>query len=176
MCTREILVAAGLLILFDVGGCAQETPALGAPIDVEELAGLDFTVMPDGEGLPEGSGNAIAGADVYRRQCLACHGESGSGGINDELVGGQGSLATDSPKKTIGSYWPYAPTLFDYIRRAMPYPAPGTLSNDEIYAVTAYLLYLNNVIDQDAVMDKDSLPAVQMPNRNGFDRAYPAGE
>jgi cytochrome c len=174
MCTREILVAAGLFCLFGAGGCAQEAPSLGAPVDVEALAGLDFTVMPDGEGLPEGRGDAVAGAEVYRQQCLACHGESGTGGANDELVGGQGSLATANPKKTIGSYWPYAPTLFDYIRRAMPYPAPGTLSNDELYAITAYLLYLNDIIDRDTVIDKDSLPAVAMPNRNGFDRAYPS--
>lgn len=174
MCLREFLVATGLFCLLDIGAYAEPLPALGVPIADEELARLDFTVLPDGEGLPDGSGDAVSGSAVYRQHCLACHGESGTGGINDELVGGQGSLATDTPKKTIGSYWPYATTLFDYIRRAMPYPSPGMLSNDEIYAVTAYLLYLNDIIDQETTIDKDSLPAIEMPNRDGFDRAYPS--
>jgi cytochrome c len=176
MSLRDILVAAGLFCLLDIAACAQEPPGLGVRVDDDELARLDFTVMPDGEGLPEGSGDAVAGLDVYRRHCLACHGEAGTGGVNDTLVGGRGSLATDHPQKTIGSYWPYAPTLFDYIRRAMPYPSPGSLSNDEVYAVTAYLLHLNEIIDRETVIDKDSLATIDMPNRDGFDPAYRAGE
>lgn len=175
MCLRERLIAAALFGLFARGASAEELPALGVAID-DELAALDFTVMPDGEGLPDGSGDVSSGSEVYRRHCLVCHGESGTGGINDELVGGQGSLTTAHPKKTVGSYWPYAPTLFDYIRRAMPYPSPGLLSNDEIYAVTAYLLYLNDIIDEDTVLDEDSLSLIVMPNRDGFDRAYPPAE
>jgi S-disulfanyl-L-cysteine oxidoreductase SoxD len=176
MLLRDLLLAGVLLCVPATAGHAQQTTALGVPIDADDIARLDFTVMPDGEGLPAGSGTASAGADVYRQHCLACHGESGIGGSNDQLAGGQGSLATEHPQKTIGSYWPYAPTLFDYIRRAMPYPTPGSLSNDELYAVTAYLLYLNEIIDQDTIVDKASLPTIEMPNRNGFDPEYEPGD
>ena len=104
--------------------------------------------------------------------CIACHGEKGTGGINDALAGGRGTLASDAPKKTIGSYWPYATTVLDYVRRAMPLQAPGTLSDDDLYAVTAYLLYVNGIIGEDASMDAESLPDVKMPNADGFSWAY----
>ena len=128
--------------------------------------------MPDGEGLPTGSGTAKTGTSVYLANCMACHGEKGTGGINDTLVGGHGSLTSNRPQKTIGSYWPYATTLFDYVRRAMPYQTPGSLTNDEIYAVTAYLLYLNDIIDQDKELNAETLPEVKMPNRDNFVWAY----
>ena len=168
MYLREWSIAAALLALFAGAGSAQDMPGLGAAIDAGDLARLDLVVMPDGEGLPDGSGDARVGAEVYRRHCLACHGESGTGGINDELVGGRGTLTTGNPKKTVGSYWPYATTVFDYVRRAMPYTAPGTLSDNDTYAVTAYLLYLDDIIDEDAIVDQHSLRAVTMPNRDGF--------
>jgi cytochrome c len=108
------------------------------------------------------------GKQLYTSNCEACHGASGEGGIKDRLVGGQGSLVTNKPIKTIGSYWPYATTLFDYIRRAMPYTAPGTLSNDNVYALVAYLLNLNGIVPANATLDQNSLPKVTMPNRDGF--------
>jgi cytochrome c len=151
---------------------AQETPQLGEPVDADALAAIDYTVLPDGDGLPEGSGTAVEGAAVFRQYCIACHGEGGAGGINDTLVGGHDSLAGDRPQKTVGSYWPYATTLFDYVRRAMPLQAPGTLTNDEIYAVSAYLLHLNGIIAEDVPMTAETLPRVKMPNRDGFSWAY----
>ena len=149
-----------------------ETPALGVPLDADEAAGWDFTIMPDGEGLPEGSGTAEVGASIFATHCIACHGEDARGGLNDALAGGQGSLPTDAPVKTIGSYWPYATTVFSYVRRAMPLQSPGVLTDDELYAVTAYLLYVNGIVDEDAVIDEESLPLVKMPNRDGFSWAW----
>lgn len=163
------VLAAGLLA---GSAMAEDTPELGEPVDAATLAEIDFTVLPKGDGLPEGSGTAVEGAAVFRANCIACHGEAGAGGINDTLVGGHGSLASDRPQKTVGSYWPYAPTLFDYVRRAMPLQAPGTLTNNEIYAVTAYLLHLNGVIGEEIAMSAETLPLVKMPNRDGFSWAY----
>jgi len=151
---------------------AQQSPGLGEPVSHEEVSQVDFTIMPDGEGLPNGSGNAVVGGELYQQYCLACHGESGRGGINDVLVGGRGSLTTDQPVKTIGSFWPYATTLFDYIRRAMPYQSPGVLSDEQIYSLTAYLLFLNDIISEEMELNAENLPAVVMPNRDNFDWAY----
>ncbi|MDE5443184.1 c-type cytochrome [Bradyrhizobium sp. CSA207] len=134
----------------------------------DEIRLWDIDVRPDGKGLPEGSGAVARGKQVFEENCAACHGDGGQGGIKDRLVGGQGTLASDMPVKTVGSFWPYATTLFDYIRRAMPYPAPGSLSDDDTYAVTAYILSLNGIISADASLDKASLPQVKMPNRDGF--------
>ncbi len=134
----------------------------------EEIKLWDIDVRPDGAGLPDGKGTVAQGKTVYNTYCLACHGANGQGGIRDRLVGGQGSLATDKPVKTIGSFWPYATTLFDYIHRAMPYTAPGFLSIDDTYAVEAYLLNLNGILPDDATLDKASLLGIKMPNRDGF--------
>lgn len=151
---------------------AAEGPALGIELSADEVATADITVMPDGEGLPAGSGTAKAGTGIYVANCKACHGERGTGGINDTLVGGHGSLTSDRPEKTIGSYWPYATTLFDYVRRAMPYQTPGSLANGEVYAVTAYLLYLNGIIEEDKELNANTLAEVKMPNRDNFVWAY----
>ena len=151
---------------------AQEGPGLGVQATPEQVAGWDDSIGPDGAGLPPGSGTAAAGKTVYEAKCLACHGVDGAGQPNDRLVGGQGTLREAAPIRTVGSYWPYATTVFDYIRRAMPYVTPHSLTADETYAVTAYLLALNNVIAQDAVMDASTLPKVVMPNRASFDMAY----
>jgi len=140
----------------------------GRPATSDEIKLWDIDVRPDGKGLPEGSGTAAHGKAVYDDNCAACHGASGQDGIKDRLVGGQGSLASDKPVKTVGSFWPYATTLFDYIHRAMPYPAPGSLSADDTYAVTAYILNLNGIVPADAKLDKDALPRIKMPNRDGF--------
>jgi S-disulfanyl-L-cysteine oxidoreductase SoxD len=176
--------AAGLIALFTVLTVytvvrAQQRPAppkgpgLGVPATPAQIASADISISPDGAGLPEGSGTSAQGGQVYAAKCIVCHGPEGANGVNDRLVGGQGTLTTPAPVKTIGSYWPYATTVFDYIRRAMPYPAPHSLTNAEAYALTAYLLHLNGVIAADAVMDAKTLPKVQMPNRGNFVLAWP---
>ena len=134
----------------------------------EEIKLWDIDVMPNGEGLPDGSGTVAQGKQVYQDNCEACHGPNGEGGVKDRLVGGEGSLASSKPLKTVGSYWSYATTVFDYIRRAMPYPIPGSLSADDTYSVTAYILNLNGILPADGKVDKDSLPKIKMPNRDGF--------
>ena len=134
----------------------------------EEIKLWDIDVRPDGAGLPDGSGTVAQGKQVYQDNCEACHGSEGKDGIKDRLAGGQGTLATAKPVKTVGSFWPYATTLFDYIHRAMPYPTPGSLSVDDTYAVAAYVLNLNGILPADGKLDKASLPKIQMPNRAGF--------
>jgi cytochrome c len=151
---------------------AQSTPGIGAAVSDAELQATGIPIMPSGEGLPPGSGDAVAGATVYQTNCIACHGQEGTNGINDRLVGGAGSLTNARPIKTVGSYWPYATTLFDYVRRAMPYQAPGSLDDNEVYAVTAYLLYLNDIVGERDAMSATTLPSVRMPNRGGFVRVY----
>jgi mono/diheme cytochrome c family protein len=134
----------------------------------EEIKLWNIDVRPDGKGLPEGRGTVAHGKSVYAENCAACHGANGQDGIKDRLVGGQGTLASDKPIKTVGSFWPYATTLFDYIHRAMPYQAPGSLSVDDTYAVAAYILNLNGILAADGKLDKESLPKIKMPNRDGF--------
>lgn len=154
---------------------AAEGPGLGVALDETALAGLDISITPDGANLPAGSGGVEAGKAVYDARCASCHGSDGAGGegLADPVVGGIGSLDTDAPVKTVGSYWPYATTLFDYIRRAMPLDAPLSLTDDEVYAVSAYILSLNGIIEADATLDATSLAAVQMPNRDGFISKWP---
>jgi S-disulfanyl-L-cysteine oxidoreductase SoxD len=141
---------------------------LGRPATPDEIKLWDIDVTPDGKGLPVGSGTVAQGKQVFADNCTACHGDNGQGGIKDRLAGGQGTLASSAPVKTVGSFWPYATTLYDYIHRAMPYPTPGSLSTDDTYAVTAYILSLNGIVPPDGKVDKDSLPKIKMPNRDGF--------
>jgi len=142
---------------------------IGRPATPAEIAARDITVLPTGVGLPPGRGSAPAGRDLYAARCAACHGLRGEGqGEAPPLAGGQGSLTSREPKPTVGSYWPYATTVWDYIRRAMPYDHPGSLTPDEVYAITAYVLSLNGIVADDAILDAASLPAVRMPNRDGF--------
>lgn len=152
---------------------AQEGPGLGVAIDAGDYASWDISIEPDGENLPPGAGDAATGEVIYAEKCAACHGGDGTGGPNDPLVGGHGTLDTLDAVRTIGSYWPYATTVFDYIRRAMPFQAPQSLTDDEVYALTAYLLAQNGVIAEDEVMNARTLPEVRMPNRDGFVLAYP---
>jgi S-disulfanyl-L-cysteine oxidoreductase SoxD len=134
----------------------------------EQLKQIDIDVTPDGQGLPAGSGTAAKGKDVYTRRCETCHGPTGKEGPQDILAGGKGSLSTDKPQKTVGSYWPYATTLWDYINRAMPFDHPSTLTVDEVYSAAAYVLFLNGIVGEHDTLDQTTLPKVQMPNRRGF--------
>lgn len=147
---------------------AQEGPGLGVPATAEEIAGWSISISPDGDNLPAGSGTARQGQSTFTAKCSACHGMNGEGATNDRLVGGMGSLDSESPVKTVGSYWPYATTLFDYIRRAMPFLQPGSLTDEEVYALTAFILELNGIVGMDTVIDSSSLPQVIMPNRDNF--------
>lgn len=147
---------------------AAETTRLGKPITAEEAAKWDLNVFPDGKGLPEGRGTAVEGKIIYDAKCASCHGEDGRGATAEELAGGTNALNSKTPDKTIGLYWPYATTLFDFTRRSMPMNAPGSLSNDELYAVTAYLLFANGIIGEREEVNGKTLPEVKMPNREGF--------
>ena len=167
MSMRKLIAAAALLALSSAA--FAQSPDLGKPISPEDLAPWDISIGPDGAGLPPGSGTAKQGEAVFTAKCQACHGAKGAGQPNDRLVGGQGSLPGDKPPiKTVGSFWPYATTMFDYVRRAMPYNESKTLSPDEIYAVVAYVLNLNGVIGDTDVINAQTLPNVKMPNRDGF--------
>ena len=172
------LLLAGAALAPELESSRQTGPELGRVAIPEEVAGYQLDVLPDGTGLPPGRGTAVEGLRVYAAKCLACHGSGGKNGPMPPLAGGQGSLASASPLRTVGSYWPYATTLFDYTRRAMPYDRPGSLAADELYAITAYLLAENGILADDAEMNAETLPRVEMPNRGGFVPAQsaPAGE
>jgi cytochrome c len=154
-------------------GASQSAPwqqPLVTDVSESELAQF-FSSMPDGRGLPAGSGTATRGQEVYAAQCAVCHGPKLEGAVGDKLIGGRGSLvatAGNPPVKTLESYWPYATTLFDYIKRAMPFDKPGSLSNDDVYAVTAFILSQAQIVPADATLNKETLPNIVMPNRNGF--------
>ena len=147
--------------------CAQQY-GLGREAAPDEVAAWDMTIGPEGKELPEGSGSVEEGAQIYDVRCKECHGEAGAGGDQAALVGGPEQLQQAPPIKTVASYWPYATTLFDYTRRAMPFEEPGTLNADQLYAVTAYVLSLSGIVDENATLDRESLPQVVMPNRDGF--------
>ncbi|MGY8817590.1 MAG: c-type cytochrome [Pseudomonadales bacterium] len=159
---------SALLLLLCSFTFAQEGPRLGIPASSKEVAGWDISIGPEGDNLPFGSGTSAQGASIYVTQCFACHGPNGEGGLEPKLVGGHGTIDTANAVKTVGSYWPYATTVFDYIRRSMPFQLPGSLTDNEVYALTAYLLEMNGIIDEDTVLNADTLPTVEMPNRDGF--------
>ena len=174
MCKRLVpglvLVVAALGYALP-GSSAEESAGaygVGRPASDAEIRAWDIDVASSGEGLPPGQGTVKQGTQVYAAKCAACHGPTGREGPQDRLVGGRDTLTSANPVKTVGSYWPYATTLYDYIRRAMPFDAPQSLSPDEVYAVVAWLLHQNGIIAADAVMDARTLTQVQMPNRNGF--------
>jgi cytochrome c len=144
------------------------TSGVGRPPTPEEIRELGSAIAPDGTGLPPGSGSVSAGRDLFAAQCARCHGPNGEGDVGPRLVGGRGTLRSPRPLKTVGSFWPYATTLWDYINRAMPFDQPGRLTAPEVYAAVAYVLNLNGIVAADGVMDATSLPKVKMPNRDGF--------
>jgi cytochrome c len=167
---RELRIAAFAAFAFTSATPtqAQSPYGIGRAATPAEIAGWNIDVDRDGNNLPPGSGSVSHGREVFDQQCAACHGAKGEGGIGDQLVGGQGTLATPKPVRTVGSYWPYAATLFDYIRRAMPQNAPQSLSNEDVYAVSAYILNLNGLLSADARLDSNILRAIKMPNRSMF--------
>lgn len=163
--------AAMLTAILPYQHAMAEPFGFGTTPSAEEIAAIDIDAMPDGRGLPAGSGAVADGEAVYAEQCAACHGENLEG-IGETggaaLIGGRGTIGTPETKKTVESYWPYASTLFDYVKRAMPFNAPGSLSDDDIYAVSAYILHRADIVDAEAVMDASTLAAVEMPNQDGF--------
>ena len=177
MCMRNVMMM-GLLTVLSAGILWSSEAAdpqdrthgygLGRPATDVEIQQWNIDVAPTGEGLPPGRGSAKQGAAIFAAKCASCHGPTAQEGPMDRLVGGAGTLGSQKPVKTIGSYWPYATTLYDYVRRAMPFPAPQSLSSNEVYSVVAWLLYRNGIIAEDFVLDARSLPGVVMPNRRGF--------
>ena len=149
-----------------------QAPNLGKPINPAEIAAWDINILPDGTGLPPGGGTPAEGARVYAAKCSACHGQNGKGGANAALAGGNPIKDMES-EKTIANFWPFATTVFDYIRRAMPWRQPRSLSNDEVYALTAYIFSINKLIGENDAMNAQTLPKVQMPNRGGFIIRFP---
>lgn len=170
----RVLAAA---ILAACGASWAQSPKyhLGRTPADQEIKAWDISVGPEGKELPPGSGNADAGAKIYAEKCALCHGPTATEGkfLHGVLAGGKDSLTTLEPMKTIGSYWPYATTIFDFVRRAMPFNNPGSLTPDEVYSLTAFLLYRNDIIAEPAVIDAMTLPKVRMPNRDGFFPANP---
>ena len=181
-------IGAGLVLVASACSFSGDTPArvastsdaetnrsghygIGRPATAFEIDVWNIDVMPDGEGLPDGSGRVTEGRSLYAKQCQQCHGPDGRGGRFDQLAGrlpNDDFPFAEDPRAnhTIGNYWPFATTIFDYTRRSMPYDRPGSLTDDEVYALTAYLLYLNELIDEHAVIDRETLPKIVMPSRN----------
>src|SRR6185295_13836927 len=169
MWTRSALTLA--IVVVGAAALAAQSPrfGVGRPPTSDEIRGLGAAIAPDGGGLPEGLGTVADGRTVYAARCASCHGPNGEGGgTGAALVGGKGTLATARPLKTVGSFWPQATTVWDYVNRAMPFDQPGLLKPEEVYAVVAYILHLNGIVAEDAVMNAMTLPAVKMPNRDGF--------
>jgi mono/diheme cytochrome c family protein len=170
---RGVAAALGLLgVGLNLTTALAEGPNLGKPINPADIAAWDISILPDGTGLPPGSGTAADGAKIYAEKCSACHGDNGKGGINGPVVGG-GPLDRIEAAKTIANFWGYPTTVFDFIRRAMPWPQPRTLSNEEVYALVAYIFAQNKLIGENDVMNAQTLPKVRMPNRDGFIVRFP---
>ena len=152
----------------------EDSPNLGQAATQADIAAWDISIAPDGTGLPPGNGTAKQGEALFKEKCVTCHGEKGVGTKTAvPLAGGFGTLTGDAPLKTVGSYWPYATTLFDFVRRGMPLTQPESLTNEEVYALSAYILNLNGVIGAKDVMNAKTLPKVKMPNREKFFSVYP---
>jgi mono/diheme cytochrome c family protein len=182
MHTRKLLLLSGLwTIVFGVGAALGQGTNLGRPISPADIAAWDIDIEPSGAGLPAGSGTAAQGALIFEEQCSGCHGEGGKGATTTSsgapaappVVSDIKRQGIDDTTLSIANYWPYATTLFDYIRRAMPWPSPRSLTDDQVYALTAYILAQNHLFDSQQVINAQTLPKVQMPNRNGFIPRFP---
>jgi cytochrome c len=172
---RKFAVTAGvaaLALALGVSVALAESPKLGKPITQADLAEWDINVFPDGTNLPPGSGKAADGAKIFAQKCVACHGENGTGGTAVRLIGGPPKATLDGGK-TIANYWPYATTVFDFIRRSMPFTQPRSLTDQEVYALTAYLLAANKLIGEGDEVNATTLPKVAMPNRGNFVIRFP---
>ena len=161
-------VVAGLMLLASGTFSEAQTPALGTPVSAAQLSGFDLIIEPDGSGLPAGRGTAAQGESVFRTRCQACHGVNGEGNSSATVLVGGSMQSEGPPLRTVGSYWPLATTVFDFIRRAMPADAPKSLTDEEVYQATAYVLFLNGIVERDEVLDARSLPLIDMPNSDGF--------
>jgi S-disulfanyl-L-cysteine oxidoreductase SoxD len=157
----------------EVVEAAAITPQLGVVLDAAAAQALPATIYPDGRGLPAGRGTVTEGAAIFAAMCVQCHGPEGQGGSAPELAGGHAALDSEYPDQNIGTYWPYATTVFDFLRRSMPMFAPGSLNDDQYYSLTAYLLERNGLWSADATLDAAALAAIRMPNRDGFDSLWP---
>lgn len=166
-------IAAVLMCALVSTAAFAQAPSLGTPISEADVRAWDISIMPDGSNLPPGSGSPEQGARIYAAKCAACHGENGKGGTSAALVGGMPLTTGIDTPKTIANFWPYATTLFDFTRRAMPWQQPRTLTDDEVYALTAYILSLNKIVGPNDVMNAQTLPKVRMPNREGFIPRFP---
>ena len=169
---KPLFIPMILILLSPLTQAAEPGPQKGKPLTAEEIRTIDRHVFPDGTGLPEGQGNAQEGSAIYDKKCAHCHGPKGTGGTAGELVG-RSALNGPNPDQSIGNYWPYASTLFDFIRRAMPLDAPQSLTPNEVYSLSAYLLEINGVIRQGTTLDQKTLSDVRMPNREGFISLWP---
>lgn len=161
-------ITVAVLALACAASPSAQSLGVGRTPTADELRAVGSAIGPTGEGLPPGSGSVADGRAVFAEHCARCHGPAGEGGVGARLVGGQGTLATPKPVKTVGSFWPYATTLWDYVNRAMPFDRPGTLDASQVYAVSAFILHLNGIVDERATLDAATLPKVRMPNRDGF--------
>jgi cytochrome c len=174
MSTLKALCALAWVAALGSATALAETPRLGKPVSEAEVAAWDISIMPDGTGLPPGNGTAVQGARVYAEKCSACHGDNGR---NPAAAGAgpmvSGPIAGIDGPKTIGSFYGYSTIVFDFVRRAMPFNMPRTLTNDEVYALTAYLLAINKIIGENDVMNAETLPKVKMPNRDNFIIRFP---
>ncbi len=173
MFTRRVSIsAAALAFVFGAGTAVAEGPNLGRPIDPADIAPWDISILPDGTGLPPGGGTPAQGERIFAQKCGMCHGEKGKGGVAAPVVGG-GPIDRIEAPKTIANFWGYSTTVFDFIRRAMPWQQPRSLTDNEVYALTAYILAENKLIGQNDSMNAETLPKVRMPNRDGFIIRFP---
>lgn len=173
-CSLKLSLFTGIILVACTEGLAQgPTYHLGRTPKTEEIRTLDIAIGPEGQGLPPGNGSANQGAPIYMRKCAICHGLNGEGGSGPRLVGGVGTLTDAHPIKTIGSFWPNTPAIWDFINRAMPLNQPGSLKTDEVYAVLAFLLNRSGIIKEGDVLDANTVSKLKMPNHDGFIPAIP---
>ena len=170
---KRAMFAASLLLMMTTGASLAETPDLGKPIDEAAIAAWDISILPDGTGLPKGSGTPAQGAAIFAEKCASCHGDNAKGGPAAALVSDAQISGISAAQKTIKNFWPYSTTIFDFIRRAMPFQMPRSLTDDEVYALTAYILAENKLIGANEPMDAQTLPKVKMPNRDNFIIRFP---
>jgi cytochrome c len=170
---KRAIFTASLLLAMMADASLAETPNLGKPIDEAAIAAWDISILPDGTGLPKGSGTPAQGAVIFADKCAACHGDNGRGGSAAAVVDDRQIVGISAAQKTIKNFWPYSTTIFDFIRRAMPFQMPRSLADDEVYALTAYILAENKLIGAGDMMDAQTLPKVKMPNRDNFIIRFP---